>query len=148
MISSSANGEIELVGDPSTPRLKLYFDFSKRKEFNWSREIPGITGADENGEVTKSSSEEARSSEARAACGAMKDRARVCYQRDPNMKIEMASLGLGKTELDGSYFSYDDYEVSGTAEEFVVRCKNVFSDEPYDLICTANLKTGSASFNR
>ena len=148
LISGASNGEIELVGDPNTPRLKLYFDFSKRKELNWSREISGITGPDESGEVTKTNSEEARSSEARAACGAMKDRARVCYQRDPNMKIEMASLGLGKTELDGSYFSYDDYEVSGTAEEFVVRCKNVYSDEPYDLICTCNLKTGEARFNR
>ncbi len=52
-----------------------------------------------------SNTEEARSSEARASLGAMKDRARVVYQRSPNTTWTLATLGINATELSGSYFT-------------------------------------------
>jgi len=96
-----------------------------------------------------SNTEEARSSEARAALGAMKDRARVVYQRTPTATIDKASLGLGATELNGSYFSDASYTVDdATVTSWDASCASVYSATPTSLTVTANLIAGSASFNR
>ncbi len=96
-----------------------------------------------------SNTEEARSSEARAALGAMKDRARVVYQRTPTATINKASLGLGSTELNGSYFNDGNYTVTATATNaWVAQCSGVYSSTPNALVVTADLIAGSASFNR
>ena len=96
-----------------------------------------------------SNTEEARSSEARAALGAMKDRARVVYQRTPTATIDKASLGLGTTELNGSYFNDGNYTVTATTvNAWVANCSGVYSSTPNQLSVTANLIAGSASFNR
>lgn len=96
-----------------------------------------------------SNTEEARSSEARAALGAMKDRARVVYQRTPTATINKASLGLGTTELNGSYFNDGNYTVgSTTVNAWAASCSGVYSSTPSQLTVTADLVAGSASFNR
>jgi prepilin-type N-terminal cleavage/methylation domain-containing protein len=95
-----------------------------------------------------SNTEEARSSEARAALGAMKDRARVVYQRTPGA-VTKAQLGLGSTELNGSYFNDGNYTVTSTAANaWVAQCTGVYSSSPTALNVTADLVAGSASFNR
>lgn len=87
--------------------------------------------------------------EARAALGAMKDRARVVYQRNPELKtITKKDLGLAKDELNGTHFKDEDYSCGGTPEKFWAKCRGVFEDEPYDLELSGNLRVGSASFNR
>lgn len=96
-----------------------------------------------------SNTEEARSSEARAALGAMKDRARVVYQRTPTATIDKNSLGLGATELNGSYFNDGNYTVTTTTvTAWVASCSGVYSASPTALTVTANLVAGSATFNR
>ena len=96
-----------------------------------------------------SNTEEARSSEARAALGAMKDRARVVYQRTPAATIDKNSLGLGATELNGSYFNDASYTVTTTTvTAWVAQCAGVYSATPTQLAVTANLVAGSATFNR
>ena len=93
--------------------------------------------------------EDPKSSEARAALGAMKDRARVVYQRTGKVPRSIEELGLGVTELSGSHFSAKDYSVSATsAENWSATCVGVFSAEPTDLKLTANIVNGSATFNR
>jgi hypothetical protein len=151
LITGKARGEIELVADPATPRLKMFFDFESSEVFTWSKEIPGVTDERrgvEAQEVPKRGSDEARASEARAAAGAMKDRARVVYQRTGKAPMTLEELGIGKEELSGTYFEADNYSISGTAEEFVITVRGVYSDEPYDLVLTANIVAGSAKFNR
>ncbi len=92
---------------------------------------------------------EARSSEARAALGAMKDRARVVYQRTRKVPQSIEDLELGPAELSGSYFSAKDYTITGTsARNWSATCKGVFSAEPTHLKLTANIINGSAAFNR
>lgn len=92
---------------------------------------------------------EARSSEARAALGAMKDRARVVYQRTGVRNVDKASLGIGPTELQGTYFTDADYSVtSGNPWSWSAQCRGVYSKAPYDLIITADLIKGDARFNR
>lgn len=89
------------------------------------------------------------SSEARAALGAMKDRARVIYDRRPELtEIRKEDLGLGATELDGTYFKNNDYTCGGTPESWWAECRDVFSAEPRHLRLECNLKTGEARFNR
>ncbi|CAG0998067.1 Fimbrial protein [Gammaproteobacteria bacterium] len=93
--------------------------------------------------------DEARSAEARAAMGALKDRARVVYQRNPSATLDKASLGLGSTELNGSYFTDANYTVTSTSPtNWQVQCDGVFSSAPTDLTVTANIVSGSATFNR
>ena len=93
--------------------------------------------------------EDARPSEARAALGAMKDRARVVYQKNPTLKeITFDDLGIGKTELSGSYFSRENFTCGGTPENWWAQCDNVYESEPRYLRIEANLVQGSASFNR
>lgn len=93
--------------------------------------------------------EEARSTEAKAALGAMKDRARVVYQRNPTATLDKASLGLGATELNGSYFNDASYTVTATSPTaWVAQCASVFTASPTAVVVTANLVSGSASFNR
>ncbi len=93
--------------------------------------------------------DEARSTEAKAALGAMKDRARVVYQRNPTATLDKNSLGLGATELNGSYFNDADYTVTSTTPtSWQAQCANVFSSTPTAVVVTANVVSGSASFNR
>jgi hypothetical protein len=93
--------------------------------------------------------EDARPSEARAALGAMKDRARVVYQKNPTRKeISFDDLGMGKTELSGSYFSRENFTCGGTPDKWWAQCENVYESEPRYLRIEANLVQGSASFNR
>ena len=150
LAAGAANGEIELVGDPVTPRLKLFFDFEAGATISWNREIEGVTDA-KNGTSTKpreGNIDQARASEARASAGALKDRARVVYARTSKAPQTLADLGVADTELTGFYFVAADYSVSGTAEEFVITVRNVYSDAPFDLVLTANIITGEAKFNR
>jgi len=93
--------------------------------------------------------DEARSSEARAALGAMKDRARVVYQRNPSATLDKAALGLSAGELNGSYFNDASYTVPATTPAaWQARCDGVFSSSPSALTLTVNLGTGSANFDR
>lgn len=93
--------------------------------------------------------EEARSTEAKAALGAMKDRARVVYQRNPATTLDKNSLGLGPTELNGSYFTDASYTVTATSPtNWQAQCAAVFTASPTAVVVTANLVSGSASFNR
>ena len=62
--------------------------------------------------------------------------------------MSIRDLGFGETEMEGDYLTSRDYTISGTAEEWVVTVRNVFRDAPYDLVMTANLIEGKASFNR
>lgn len=95
-----------------------------------------------------SNTEEARSSEARAALGAMKDRARVVYQRAPTTAWSLANLGIDANELAGSYFTSTSYSIGGTGATFNAGCANVYTTGTTSLNLTANLVTGSSSFNR
>ena len=92
---------------------------------------------------------EAKSSEARAALGAMKDRARVVYQRTGKAPATLKELGLTDVELRGSYFDASHYRITNASpERWTAQCSGVYSASPRDLILTANLANGSASFNR
>lgn len=96
-----------------------------------------------------SNTEEARSSEARAALGAMKDRARVVYQRTPSARLDKSALGVGPTELSGIYFSDPDYTVTSVNPwAWSAQCRGVYKAAPRDLVITSNLVQGDASFNR
>lgn len=94
-------------------------------------------------------SDEARSSEARATLGAMKDRARVVYQRTGKPPATFVELGMSEVELSGSYFDASQYRIiNASPEQWTARCDGVYSIAPMELIVTANLETGKASFNR
>ena len=98
-----------------------------------------------------SNTEEARSSEACAALGAMKDRARVVYQRTPGPIADITALGVGAAELSGSYFAQTNYSFSSTAAGVcTATCTGVYSPSPgpANLILTGNIVNGSSSFNR
>lgn len=93
--------------------------------------------------------EDSKPSEARAALGAVKDRARVVYQRSPESKtINMKDLGLGARELSGSYFKEDDFSCGGTPKKWWAECRNVYDSEPRNLRVEVDLVGGSATFNR
>lgn len=93
--------------------------------------------------------EEPRPSEARAALGAMKDRARVVYQRTGRIPQTMAELDMPRGVLAGSEFQPADYVVlSGNANEWKAKCIGVFDKEPRDLVVTADLVGGRCTFNR
>jgi type II secretory pathway pseudopilin PulG len=99
--------------------------------------------------LNQSSGHEARSSEARAALGAMKDRARVVYERTGKVPKSLEDLGMAPEELNGSYFNAKNYSVTGTsAQNWSATCTGVFNAEPRNLNVTANIINGSASFNR
>lgn len=95
-----------------------------------------------------SNTEEARSSEARAALGAMKDRARVVYQRAGAAPGNLTALGISTSELTGSYFNSGNYSCAGSANVWNATCTNVYTSGSTDLVVTANLIQGNASFNR
>jgi Tfp pilus assembly protein PilE len=98
--------------------------------------------------LVQSGHEEPKSSEARAALGAIRDRARQIYQRNITIKaFSMKDLELSASELNGSAFKYEDYTCGGTPEKFWVRCRGVYESEPRDLELTGSLVTGSAKFN-
>lgn len=90
-----------------------------------------------------------KSSEARAALGAMKDRARVICQRRPELtEIRKEDLGLGATENDGKHFRQSDYTCGGTPENWWAQCEGVFEVEPRHLRIEGSLQTGQFRFNR
>lgn len=102
-------------------------------------------------------SEEARSSEARAALGALKDRLLVKY-REGGGRVD-TRWGIGDLlspqemrELDGSYFKRNDYSLHwpGDRESVaVLSCHGVFSgrDGPANIELEVDLRTGEARFN-
>ncbi|GIK51757.1 MAG: hypothetical protein BroJett014_07300 [Planctomycetota bacterium] len=102
-------------------------------------------------------SEEARSSEARAALGALKDRLLVKY-RESGGRVD-TRWGIGDLlspqemrELDGSYFQRNDYSLHwpGDRESVaVLSCHGVFSgrDGPANIELEVDLRTGEARFN-
>lgn len=99
--------------------------------------------------IQPSGVEEPRPSEARAALGAMKDRARVVYQRTGKIPQTMAELDMPSGALEGDEFSMRDYIVlGGNASEWKAKCIGVFEVEPRDLVVTVNLARGSCTFNR
>jgi len=91
---------------------------------------------------------EDRSAEARAAMGAMKDRARVVYHRTGKAPRSFKELGLSDAELTGSYFTEKNYALGGSAENWWCSCSNVYTSAPSFLEMRADLSNGSASFNR
>lgn len=95
-----------------------------------------------------SNTEEARSSEARAALGAMKDRARVVYQRSGTAPTTLTALGISTNELTGSYFNSGNYGCAGTANAWTANCSGVYTSGSTSLVVTADLIQGSATFNR
>ncbi len=99
--------------------------------------------------IRPSGVEEPRPSEARAALGAMKDRARIVYQRTGKIPQTMAELDMPRGALAGSEFQLADYVVLGGKDgEWKAKCLGVFNTEPRDLGISANLVTGSSTFNR
>lgn len=151
LITGKTRGEIELVSDPATPRLKLFIDLESHPGQTWNKVIDGVT-PEKDGDGSERTKAMARAAavaaEARAGAGALKDRARVVHMRTQKAPTSLEDLGVGETELSGSYLTASDYSISGTVEEWVVTVRGVFSDEPHDLVLTVNLSTGQASFNR
>ncbi len=99
--------------------------------------------------VIASNTQEARSSEARAALGALKDRARAVYSRTNTAPINMTALGVGSTELRGSYFNNANYTLAGTVTAWRATCNGVYTGaSPTSLILTSNLRSGNSNFNR
>jgi hypothetical protein len=94
-------------------------------------------------------SDEAKSSEARAMLGAMKDRARVVYQRTGKSPATFLELGMSDVELNGSYFNASNYRITNAKPEcWTASCSGVYSAAPQELVVTADLAKGSHSFNR
>ncbi|CAG0958584.1 hypothetical protein PLCT2_00622 [Planctomycetaceae bacterium] len=92
---------------------------------------------------------EARSSEARAALGAMKDRARVIYQRTGKAPANMNDLCFKEYELRGSYFTEKNYRItSANPNSWTAVCTGVCSAAPHELVLTADLENGKCDFNR
>lgn len=92
---------------------------------------------------------EATSSEARAALGMLKDRARVVYERTGKVPRDFAELGVREHELLGTYYKPANYIiVGGTPECWSAVCTGVYESQPKHLIVTADLVSGKASFNR
>lgn len=92
---------------------------------------------------------EARSSEARAALGSMKDRARVIYQRTGKAPGTLKDLGLGQYELRGSYFTENNYRITNSdPKSWTAACTGVYSAAPQELVLTADLENGKCDFNR
>lgn len=89
----------------------------------------------------------ARSSEARATLGALKDRARVAYLRNNTVPKTLEDLRMKPEEITGAFFKASDYSFGGTAEEWRAVCANVFADEPKFLGIRANLITGKSVFS-
>ncbi|MCC6150947.1 MAG: prepilin-type N-terminal cleavage/methylation domain-containing protein [Planctomycetes bacterium] len=95
-----------------------------------------------------SNTRDARSSEARAALGVMKDRGRAVYQRNKTVPRNLNALGIKTSELKGTYFSHTNYSCRGSATAWTATCTRVFDDGPTSLTITSNLNSGSARFNR
>jgi prepilin-type N-terminal cleavage/methylation domain-containing protein len=98
--------------------------------------------------IISSNTSDARSSEARAALGTLKDRARTVYQRTKVVPSTLAALGVTANELGGTYFTNANYSYGGTATAWTGTCSGVYASTPTSLIITSNLNNGSASFNR
>lgn len=100
-----------------------------------------------------SNTESARISEARAAMGVIKDRARVVVMQRGMVGRDaaptLAELDLGNC-LDGAYYISFDYSTSGTVDHCTITCKGVYNDHPQDLKYTVNLLNGQivTDYNR
>ncbi|MBV6517355.1 MAG: hypothetical protein HPKKFMNG_03084 [Planctomycetes bacterium] len=102
-------------------------------------------------------SEEARSSEARACLGALKDRLLVKYREsggrfDTRWTVGDLLSADEMRELDGSYFRRDDYSLQWPKDResvAVLSCHGVFSgrDRPATMELEVDLRTGEARFN-
>lgn len=89
---------------------------------------------------------EAEMSEARAALGAMKDRARVVYQRTVRAPADLDDLGIGESELAGSYFDASCYKITDSNERnWTAICKPKNADGPV-LAVVCNLIEGRSQF--
>ena len=85
-------------------------------------------------------------SEARAALGAMKDRARVVYQRTVRAPEDLDDLGIGESELAGSYFDASCYKITDSNERnWTAICKPKNADGPV-LAVVCNLIEGRSQF--
>lgn len=88
--------------------------------------------------------EDARSAEARAAIGLIRDRARIAVARqglnntDPGPQISDLGVGDG---LDGAYFNTSDYWVSGQVDNYNIACANAYSEYPWELRVRVDLKS-------
>jgi len=92
--------------------------------------------------------EDAKTSEARATLGALKDRARVVYHQTKIAPQSLDELGVSDNELTGNYFTRTNYTVGGNAKKWWAKCTGVFSAEPTYLYLESDLETGASSFNR
>ena len=89
---------------------------------------------------------EAEMSEARASLGAMKDRARVVYQRSMRGPASLDDLGIGESELAGSHFDASCYKITDSNERnWTATCKPKDADGPV-LAVVCNLVTGRSQF--
>ena len=102
-------------------------------------------------------SEEVRSSEARAALGALKDLLRRKYHEngdraDVRWTIADIMAHHDSRELNGSYFTYKSYTLRwpiGRENVAILSCRDVWSgqQEVTDLELEVNLASGAARFN-
>jgi hypothetical protein len=91
---------------------------------------------------------DAEMSEARAALGAMKDRARVVYQRSMRAPEDLDDLGIGENELEGSYFDASCYKITDSNERnWTAICKPKNADGPV-LAVVCNLVEGRSQFSQ
>jgi len=148
-VTNVNEAEIQLDADPELPKLSATIRFGEDvKTLDDRMEMVGWNKLPHWQEDTPLPRGEARVSTARASLGAIKDRVRVFYARKNVLPKSMADLDVSDAELQSDDFNASDYSLSGTEEAFVITCRAVFKDDPYDLTVTVNLKTGEASFNR
>lgn len=141
--------EIQLDADPELPKLRAKIRFGEEvRTLDDRMEMVGWNKLPHLEEAAPLPRGEARVSTARASLGALKDRVRVFYMRKNVLPKSVADLDVSDAELQSEDFNASDYSFSGTEEAFVITCRAVFKDDPYDLTITVNLKTGEASFNR
>jgi hypothetical protein len=148
-VTNVNEAEIQLDADPELPKLSATIRFGEEvKTLDDRKEMVGWNKLPHWQEEDPLPRGEARVSTARASLGALKDRVRVFYVRKNVLPKSMADLDVSDAELQSDDFNASDYSFSGTEEAFVITCRAVFKDDPYDLTVTVNLKTGEASFNR
>lgn len=86
-------------------------------------------------------------SEGRAALGAMKDRARVVYQRTQAAKLGKNALGLGQTELNGNYYDDSCYTVTNSdVHQWIAMCKPKKAGSGPIVVVIADVTVAKAAF--
>ncbi|CAG0958567.1 hypothetical protein PLCT2_00621 [Planctomycetaceae bacterium] len=79
----------------------------------------------------------------------LKDRAWAMYARTGKVPQTFAELGVDESELNGTYYSIENYiVVGGTPECWSAVCTGVYKSPPEHLIVRADLVSGQASYNR